>query len=452
MTDTFKKIDALQKRLESLQPLPLDIKQKLDKKFRLEFNFNSNHIEGNTLSYNETELLLIFDKTTGNHAMREYEEMKAHDVAFDLIKEWADDEERSLSESDIKNLHKILLVRPFWKEAQTSEGQTTRREILVGNYKQQPNNVRLQNGEIFQFASVIDTPILMEELMSWYRKEEKSMHPAMLAAILHYRFVHIHPFDDGNGRLSRLLMNYVLIRHGLPPVVIKAEQKKKYLFALNQADTGNIDAFVQFIAQQLVWSLDISIKAAKGENIDETEDFDKKMVLLKRKLGEKPETTILLIYSLEALNTFISNALIPLAIAWEQKLKSFETLFLSRNAIVTCSLLNLNESAFTDAIFNPLKKMITSENIYYLKNTALRLKATFTGLRNVNNELNFNCGEITVTFFDNAYELKWLNEPPLNRLYHQGVTEVEIEKIASDLGNWFHKNVEEKIEKLEKKN
>ena len=97
MTDTFKKIDALQKRLESLQPLPTEIKQKLDKKYSLEFNYNSNHIEGNTLSYEETELLLIFDKTTGNHEMREYEEMKAHDVAFDLIKEWAADDERLIS-------------------------------------------------------------------------------------------------------------------------------------------------------------------------------------------------------------------------------------------------------------------------------------------------------------------------------------------------------------------
>ena len=451
MNDTFKKIDALQKRLESLQPLPTEIKQKLDKKFRLEFNYNSNHIEGNTLSYGETELLLIFDKTTGNHEMREYEEMKAHDVAFDLIKEWAADDERLISESDIKNLHKILLVRPFWKEALTSDGQSTRREILVGNYKQQPNNVRLQNGEIFQFASVIDTPILMADLMSWFRNKENEMHPASLAAILHYEFVRIHPFDDGNGRLSRLLMNYVLIRHGLPPVVIKAEQKKEYLFALNQADTGNREAFVEFIADQLIWALEISLRAAEGGNIDETEDFDKKMVLLKRKLGEKPGTTIELLYGLDTLNIFVANVLIPLAATWEKILKPFETLFLSRKVEMISPPTGIESSAFDKTMLEKCTDFLSERDPESVKKSLLLLRASFTGLRNFENSIGMNAGEITIQFFSTAYEIKWLNETPLNRLYHESLTEAEMEKIASDLGNWFHKNVDEQIEKFEEK-
>jgi len=113
------------------------------------------------LTYSETELLLIFDKTTGNHELREYEEMKAHDVAFELIKEWAADPERSLSEAELRNLHKILLVRPFWKDALTLNGQWTKRKIQVGTYKEQPNSVQLQNGEIFHYASPEETPILM---------------------------------------------------------------------------------------------------------------------------------------------------------------------------------------------------------------------------------------------------------------------------------------------------
>ena len=87
----------------------------MDKKIRLEFNYNSNHIEGNTLTYGETELLLIFDKTTGNHELREYEEMKSHDVAFELIKELAFDKEWPLSEMAIKNLHEYCLYARFGK-------------------------------------------------------------------------------------------------------------------------------------------------------------------------------------------------------------------------------------------------------------------------------------------------------------------------------------------------
>ena len=81
-------------------------------------------------------------------------------------------------------------------------------------------------------------------------------------------------------------MNYVLLKHDLPPVIIKSTDKKNYLFALNQADTGNLNAFIEYIAEQLKYSLELSIKAARGEKIDEPEDFDKKILLLKRRLGE----------------------------------------------------------------------------------------------------------------------------------------------------------------------
>src|SRR5450432_2228970 len=114
--------------------------------------------------------------------------------------------------------------------------------IDIGDYKKYPNSVVLPNGEIFHYTSPEETPIRMGELIDWFRTAEKSgkLHPVELAAQLHYRFVCIHPFDDGNGRLSRLLMNYVLLKNGLPPAIIRSDDKKAYLFALNQADSGDL--------------------------------------------------------------------------------------------------------------------------------------------------------------------------------------------------------------------
>lgn len=286
MPTSIQEIDLLIDELHHLLPMKAEDKRLLDKKLRLEFNYNSNHLEGNTLTYGETELLLYFDKTTGNHDLREYEEMKAHDVAFNFVKDLAESKEVPLTEAAIKNLNKILLVRPFWKDAVTADGQPTRRQIKVGDYKEYPNSVRLQNGEIFHYASPAETPVKMGELIAWFREEEekKELHPVVLAALLHYRFVLIHPFDDGNGRISRLLMNYVLLRNDLPPVIIKSSDKKNYLFALNRADTGNLEAFVQYIADQLAWSLRLNIKAAKSESIEEVDDIDKEIELLKRSL------------------------------------------------------------------------------------------------------------------------------------------------------------------------
>lgn len=283
-TDILNYIDQLSATYNSLLPMSPENQRRWDKKVRLEFNYNSNHIEGNTLTYGETELLLLFDETHGSRPMRDYEEMKAHDVAFQKIKEWATDTETPLTEQDIKNLNQIILVQPFWKDAITPDGQPTRRQIIVGNYKTQPNSVRLPNGELFEYTAPQEVPIKMQELMEWYRDEQTTLHPVTLAAMFHYKFVCIHPFDDGNGRVSRLLMNYVLLAHKLPPVVIKSSDKQNYLHALHLADTGQYEAFIRYIAEQVVSSLEMAIKAAKGESIEEPDDLDKEIALLTRQL------------------------------------------------------------------------------------------------------------------------------------------------------------------------
>jgi hypothetical protein len=126
----------------------------------------------------------------------------------------------------------------------------------------------------------------MNDLMKWYN-DNIELNPVELAAQLHYRFVRIHPFDDGNGRVARLLMNYVLLKAGYPPVIIKSKDKPNYLTALNKADTGDINAFIKYIAEQLVWSSELTITAAMGGSVDELGDFDKRLNLIDRKLTKK---------------------------------------------------------------------------------------------------------------------------------------------------------------------
>ncbi len=287
MRDIINHINELKAELDKLKPLKSADQQRLDKKIRLELNYNSNHIEGNTLTYGETELLLIFDQTRGNHDFREYEEMKGHDLALKLIQDLAPDKERDLTESFIRQINRVILKEAFYKEAVTPDGQATRRLIRIGEYKSFPNSVRLQNGEMFNYASPSETPVMMHDLIDWYGNAaaNSDLHPVEVAAEFHYRFVCIHPFDDGNGRISRLLMNYHLLKNDLPPVIIKSDDKKNYLFALHEADTGNVEAFKIYISDQLVWSLDIYLKAARGESVDEPKDWEKKITLL-NKVGD----------------------------------------------------------------------------------------------------------------------------------------------------------------------
>jgi Fic family protein len=238
MNAEFERLNALKAAWDALQPLTSENETRLWKKFRMLWNYHSNHIEGNTLTYGETELLLLHDKAIGNHAHRDYLEMKAHDLGIEHVRSLAADLNRLITESDIRDLNKIILKEPFWKAPQTANGQSTLKEIIPGQYKTRPNNVRTTTGEIFAFASPEDTAPRMDALVQRLRMDlaAGNPHPIVLATKLHHDFVLIHPFDDGNGRVARLLVNYVLLRSGYPPVIIRSDDKPAYLTALRLAD------------------------------------------------------------------------------------------------------------------------------------------------------------------------------------------------------------------------
>jgi Fic family protein len=446
MSRTIEIIDQLWTRLEALKPIKPEYKTKLDKKFRLEFNFNSNHLEGNTLTYGETELLLIFDDTKGNHTLREYEEMKAHDVAYLLVEEWAQDKESPLIEQKIKNLNEIILVRPFWKEAITPDGQNTRRLINIGNYKNHPNSVRLANGEIFHYTSPTDTPFEMQDLIKWYAEEEDNLHPVKLAAMLHYKFVRIHPFDDGNGRVSRLLMNYVLLKHNYPPIIIKSADKQNYLRALHLADVGDYEPFIEYIAQQVKWSLEISIKAAKGESIDEQGDLEKKISVLKKKL--KREKEIKVKYSNDTFHSLLSTCVIPLMEIWFNKMMQFDSLFYA-----SAFLLEINDEKFSgplriDDLKIKLNIALNSLEPFNSPASSIKLQSIFKRLINYSNhDEDFFGGLFEIQFHENNYEVYYTGaKERILKLYDEELTKEEMTGIVDSIGNYFYSEIENAIE------
>ena len=321
-------IEELYRQWLSLQPLEREDDERLWKKIRLEWNYNSNRIEGNTLTYSETELLLIHGRADGDHPMRDYEEMEAHDLAVKKVREFARDKERHLTEADIRSLNLLILKEPFWKEAETPDGQFTRKQIFPGEYKTQPNHVRTATGEIFKFAIPEEVPAKMQELMEWF-KENLESPPASIApflAQLHHRFILIHPFDDGNGRIARLLLNYTLIRLGYPPFVIKDRNRESYFSALQKADTGNIAALTVYLSETLVSWLEIGIKAAEGKDISEPEDIDKEVDIFIR--GKKAEgLTKIKALSKQTKKELCDQFLIPLFETFKNRFRQFDDLF-----------------------------------------------------------------------------------------------------------------------------
>ena len=207
--------------------------------------------------------------------MRDYEEMKAHDVAIEYTRRLVR-ADHLLRQGDTRDLNKILLKEPFWASAETPDGRPTRKRIVPGQYKTLPNHVRTATGELHRFAEPEETPALMEEWTRDFQRDlERSAYPLPLfLAESHWRFIRIHPFDDGNGRTARLLVNYVLLRRDLPPMVIKSTDRDRYIGGLQNADVGRMLPLTQFMLENILWSLALAIRAAKGESIQEPEDID----------------------------------------------------------------------------------------------------------------------------------------------------------------------------------
>lgn len=317
-------IDALLATYQSLLPMAEEDEARLWKKFRLDWNYNSNRIEGNTLTYGETEALII-SGTEPRRLAKDIREMKAHDLGIEYLVKLADDD-RDLSEADIRQLNKIILKENFFIETKTADGNITRKEVVPGTYKTLPNHVRLRGGGIHSFAEPQDVPMRMENTICDIRAYLKNsdIPLADFLAKLHQDFIQTHPFDDGNGRVVRMVLNYICLKCGWPPIIIKDKKKSDYLVALERADIGDISLLVTMMRDELIWSLNKSIAAARGESIDDPEDLGKEIDLFVRENADKPH---ILQFNERSVQQILSNVYTVCVDDLSDKVFKFDPLF-----------------------------------------------------------------------------------------------------------------------------
>ncbi|MCF0181110.1 MAG: Fic family protein [Muribaculaceae bacterium] len=232
---------TLKKALEawrSIQPLSDRDKDRLSRRFTIDYNYNSNHIEGNTLTYGQTEILLMLGKIVGEAYVRDIEEMTASNVGLKMMTEEAMLKQMPLTQNFIRTLHKTLLREDYTVYRMLPGGVQTSYVIHAGQYKTRPNSVITRYGDRFEYASPEETPALMSDLVDWYNEAEQKgeLSPIELAALFHYRYIRIHPFEDGNGRIARMMVNYILTRHDYPMIVVRSRKKNEYLEALHVTD------------------------------------------------------------------------------------------------------------------------------------------------------------------------------------------------------------------------
>jgi len=251
MNNLLLRIQKKKKQLDQLRPIPTVILEKLKKQLALEWTYNSNAIEGNTLTLQETRLVLEEGITIKGKPLREHFEAKNHEKAIQYLEKIIQ-QNFKCTESRIFEIHKLVL-----------DGIE---EDVAGRYRN--GQIRIIGANFIPPAGH-KVPDLMAEFIKEVTIREKKESILSLATFTHHRFVWIHPFFDGNGRTARLLMNLLLMKEGYPPAIILKNDRKKYYDALNQANQGNYEKLTLLMGQAIERSLDIYISAFSTHSNEE---------------------------------------------------------------------------------------------------------------------------------------------------------------------------------------
>jgi Fic family protein len=261
--EELKTIDDMRARIDAFRPFCKEHLALWQERLRIDWTYNSNAIEGNTLTYGETAFFLREGLTSEGKPLKDYVEAKNHAEAIDYLHEVVESK-RPLTEGFIKELHGLLLRGIEHTLAKGADGKLLHKPLHAGMYKVRPNHVLTLSGVVHQYTEPMKVVDEMQELLAWLQKNGKR-HAVERAAIFHYRFVCIHPFDDGNGRMARLLMNLLLMQAGYPPCVVRNSKRKEYLQSLERADsTGSTNAFLHLLAGELIHTEEMMLKVLEG--------------------------------------------------------------------------------------------------------------------------------------------------------------------------------------------
>ncbi len=239
----YKRILEKKRILDSYRPLNKLQLQVLKEEFLIEYVYNSTSIEGNTLTLNETRLVLQEGITIGGKSLREHLDVTNQKEAFNWIEAFIKNK-KEIKEADILMLHRITLkgISDYW----------------AGKYKTSQNRIvgsKLKTTPPYKVSTEVGN------LAYSINKNLQGYNSVELAALAHHELARIHPFVDGNGRTARLFCNLILLSRGYPPIIIRAKERKKYFDCLEKAHFGNLRSFVDFIALRVEESLIIYTSA-----------------------------------------------------------------------------------------------------------------------------------------------------------------------------------------------
>lgn len=269
MEDKLNRLTEKKQKLDKYRPLPEELVKNLEDWFRVELTYTSNAIEGNTLTRNETALVVEKGITVEGKTLKEHLEAINHAHALEFIKTLVGKKREQLSQKDILAIHGFVLAKIDDTNAGRYRSITVR---IAGSNVVMPNPIKV--------------PKLMNGFEEWLHSPNKD-HLVKIAADAHYKLVSIHPFVDGNGRMARLLMNLLLMQKGYPPAFIRKEDRRRYINSIEQGQLGGSrEDYYELIFEAVERSLDIYLEALEPK---ETKEGTKMNQLLQ--IGELAKET-----------------------------------------------------------------------------------------------------------------------------------------------------------------
>ncbi|MBZ9729164.1 Fic family protein [Salegentibacter sp. JZCK2] len=253
LNSTFKRLFEKKAMLQKARPLPKIALVKMKEALGIEWTYNSNSIEGNSLSLRETQMVLQEGITIKGKSLREHFEAKNHETALDYLYTLVKSSYK-LNGKDILKLHELVLRSIEDDYA----GRLRNSGVRIAGANFVPPNAQKVSG-------------LFDELVTFVNENPQQLNVIELAMVFHHKLVWIHPFFDGNGRTVRLAMNLILMKEGFPPAIILRNDRKKYYAALNAANNGNYAKLGLLMCQALERTLNIYIQALPDNDTNYTE-------------------------------------------------------------------------------------------------------------------------------------------------------------------------------------
>jgi len=242
--EMMRRIEEKMGNLNRLRPLDKHQLMLLEREMEIEYVYNSTSIEGNSLTLDETRMVLEEGMTIKGKPLGEHFDVINQKEAMEKLEKWVDESRKTIDEEDIIELHRMTMkgISNEW----------------AGKYKTMPNRVL---GSRVKRTPPYMVKEEMEKMVEFINKNPENVHPVEIAATAHQILAKIHPFLDGNGRCSRLLSNLILMKNGYPPNIILNKERKKYFETLEKAHLGNMKVFVDFFARGVERMLDLYLNA-----------------------------------------------------------------------------------------------------------------------------------------------------------------------------------------------